>query len=89
MPYLQALSEFREGVRKIAREKKGEAAALPRRAGSGSALPTFGAALLVAVLGLLGCAAASLSCSAPSRGWGRRPPCGSQTFLMALFSPSP
>lgn len=25
MPYLQVLSEFREGVRKIAREKKGEA----------------------------------------------------------------
>lgn len=25
MPYLQVLSEFREGVRKIAREKKGKA----------------------------------------------------------------
>lgn len=25
MPYLQVLSEFREGVRKIAREQKGEA----------------------------------------------------------------
>lgn len=25
MPYLQVLSDFREGVRKIAREKKGEA----------------------------------------------------------------
>ena len=25
MPYLQVLSEFREGVRKIARERKGEA----------------------------------------------------------------
>lgn len=24
MPYLQVLSEFREGVRQIAREKKGE-----------------------------------------------------------------
>lgn len=28
MPYLQVLSEFREGVRRIAREKKGEASGL-------------------------------------------------------------
>lgn len=29
MPYLQVLSEFREGVRQIAREKKGESSLFP------------------------------------------------------------
>lgn len=29
MPYLQVLSEFREGVRQIAREKKGESSRFP------------------------------------------------------------
>lgn len=33
MPYLQAMAEFRAGVRRIAREKHGEAASLSARAG--------------------------------------------------------
>ena len=35
MPYLQVLSEFREGVRKIAREQKGEVPPGPVGASSG------------------------------------------------------
>lgn len=39
MPYLQVLSEFREGVRKIAREKQGEAGGLERRGVTLTSLP--------------------------------------------------
>lgn len=89
MPYLQALSEFREGVRKIAREKKGEAggASAPRRADSGWALLAFRPALLCGRPGHCRTFSGLTGLLSSPRAQGRRPPCGPQTFLSGFLCP--